>query len=204
MDKLNISLYKECVNLYYKLHNEYYEIYRDNAGGKPFDIIVVEGPDKVGKTTYIRDRFGDNRVYTVIREERKNFVENIDYIIGFSVIRNNNMPRVFNELSTGKTVVFDRYFYSTIVYNLLYKIATNQNIFERMDNNIYLFEDSLRFVFMMAYYVFPSEVIFLRRQVAELNPYDPYERNYDYSLLIKIYNDVLNDEKIKYVKIKKL
>lgn len=204
MDKLNLPLYKECINLYYKLHNEYYEIYRENAGGKPFDIIVVEGPDKVGKTTYIRDRFGDSRMYTVIREERKNFVENIDYIIGFSVIRNNNMPRVFNELSTGKTVVFDRYFYSTIVYNLLYKIVTNQNIFERMDNNIYLFEDSLRFVFMMAYYVFPSEIVFLRKQVAELNPYDPYERSYDYSLLIKIYNDVLNDEKIKHIKIKKL
>lgn len=191
----NIEIYKECLEQYYEIHNYYHDFYKKNFGDNAIKLIVVEGPDKTGKTTYINRTFV-GKDYVILKDEVFRYNDNLDTILGFSVVRNNNLVRIFQAFSEGKTIVYDRFFYSTFVYNILYKVFIGEKIVPYFENNVVFVSDMIRFVFSMAAYIFPEKILFFRRRLRAIDPRMYYENAYDQDLLLKIYNDVLNPDKI--------
>ncbi|MCS7318146.1 MAG: hypothetical protein NZZ41_07585, partial [Candidatus Dojkabacteria bacterium] len=117
-------------------------------------------------------------------------------MIGFCTNRMKTIKQALAGIMTGKTVVFDRYIYSTFAYQLFYNIATDRNILPYMKNSIDIFACFSEFVFASAHMLFPDEIIFMRGDYREMSysltysMYDKFEAEMSRELILKIYNDM--------------
>lgn len=199
----SIELYRQSLEIYYNIHNEVFERYKSN--NVDLDFYVIEGPDKSGKTTFIRTVW-EGKSVAVFKENMSKNKEVYKQIMDYALQRVENVHKLLSEgVLNKRTVIYDRYIYSTIVYQILYPVIIGKNIMPSMKNTLFLVEDLIRFVFSTCQYILPHTIVYLYELAVETAVYkaiaNAWELSHDRDLLIKIYNDIFNRDRIKGVRI---
>lgn len=198
----NREEYYACIEIFKQKHAHYLSIFNKSKEKITGKLIAVEGPDKSGKTHYIVNHLRGN---LILKDERPTDVLynpelNHPYyeMIGFCNNRMKNIKIALAGLMTGKTVVFDRYIYSTFAYQLFYSILTDRNILPYMKNSIDIFSTFADFIFVAAHMIIPDEIIFTRGDYRDksysmkFSMYDKFEAEMSRELILKIYNDMFD------------
>lgn len=198
----NREEYYRCLEIFKNKHAHYLNIFKNSREKMTGKLIVVEGPDKSGKTHYILNHLANN---LIIKDERPSDIlynPELNYpyyeMVGFCNNRMKSIKIALAGLMTGKTVVFDRYIYSTFAYQLFYNIATDRNILPYMKNSIEIFESFADFIFVSAHMIIPDEIVFARGDYRDrsysmkFSMYDKFEAEMSRELILKIYNDMFD------------
>lgn len=166
----------ENIDNYMYVLDKFLELHKQLTCPSNFVLIAVEGPDGCGKTTIAKHLYGffvkkhiDTRYIKDIRaSELDDFVhDTLSFCHMRSVTMNGLISYLHNSLS--KTIViYDRYIYSNVVYQLL-------SNFQNSELNKKKIEGLVNCIISSSYFIKPNCVIYLNEVLDERKRHKYYE-----------------------------
>lgn len=202
-DNENKKRYEEIIDIIVDLH-KYYEEHDINKN-RDFILVAFEGADGTGKTSFIKG-FIDNFVsYETIKEsyeivyvkdEVKDFTNDYFYdTVNFALARYINMKNMILHSNNVKNfykkkmvLFYDRYIYSTFVYQVLYNIKNGFGIDHGASSRG--FEDFIKFIYYSSFYIIPDIVIYFDEVIDN--------KKLIFTEIPKIYEDLFSKLSEKY------
>lgn len=167
--------------------DKFFELHRQLAFPVDFVLIAVEGPDGCGKTTVAQHLYGffaKKHIGSIYAKDTK--ASELDDIVhdtlSFAYMRSVTMNGLLMHLqnnSSKKIVIYDRYIYSNLVYQLLSNINSH-----RLDKN--KIENLINCIISSSYFIKPNSIIYLNEVL------DSRKRHNSYEIHRKAFDDVFD------------
>lgn len=170
------DLYYKAVEIFSETHKKCLSN-KTNHKHKIKRMVVIEGEDKSGKTTFI------SYIGELIKKSKKlniNFIKTKDYVytpnkdvldlyLQFLNYRYRNLVGITRENKTAdKYIIYDRYIYSTFVYQIMAPLAyphvVSQEVHDILFSNERSIMSLIENIFIFSYGIMPDIVLIMERK----------------------------------------
>ena len=185
-DFQDLAKQAETSGTYTYILDKFLESHKELSYPKDFVLVAVEGPDGCGKTTLSKHLYGFlvNRHVPAryIKDSRASELDDVIYdTLSFAYMRSvtmNGLIMHFRNNSSKTIIIYDRYIYSNVVYQLL------SNFYhDKLDKK--KIGSLLNCIISSSYFIKPNIIIYLNEVL------DERKRHQRYAIHKKAFNDII-------------